>query len=140
MKVSALIAAVAGAALVVCPSIVKAGGFDELPDQGAEALGRGAAFTAKADDTTAIYWNVAGLARQRGTKLAINANVHFNTFYFARAGQYADDSADPTTPWSYFASSLPVAGSSTSKVLPPAAADHAPPMNSALDRSLPAIH
>lgn len=99
MKVSALIAAVAGAALVVCPSIVKAGGFDELPDQGAEALGRGAAFTAKADDTTAIYWNVAGLARQRGTKLAINANVHFNTFYFARAGQYADDSADPTTPW-----------------------------------------
>ncbi|MBX3207836.1 MAG: outer membrane protein transport protein [Labilithrix sp.] len=90
--------AIALASLVVC-SRAEAGGFDELPDQGAEALGRGATFTAKADDATAIYWNVAGLARQRGTKLQVSANVHFNTFYFARTGRYPDDPSDPATPW-----------------------------------------
>ncbi|MBX3227841.1 MAG: outer membrane protein transport protein [Labilithrix sp.] len=76
-----------------------AGGIDEMPDQGAEALGRGATFTAKADDATALYYNVAGLARQRGTKLQITANNHFNTMTFQRAGEYADDSTDPLTPW-----------------------------------------
>ncbi|HEX4461131.1 MAG TPA: hypothetical protein VIA18_24290, partial [Polyangia bacterium] len=45
-------------------SVAWAGGF-ELPDNDAEALARGAAFTAKADDGMAIEYNVAGLARQR---------------------------------------------------------------------------
>jgi long-chain fatty acid transport protein len=87
------------AALVVCPRLALAGGFDELPDQGAQALGRGATFTAKADDATALHWNVAGLARQRGTKVQLSANVQMNTFYFARGGRYPDDPADPATPW-----------------------------------------
>jgi long-chain fatty acid transport protein len=94
------IAAVGAALLVIYPAgSARAGGFDELPDQGAQALGRGGAFTAKADDTTAMYWNVAGIARQRGTKLAINSNIHFNKFYFQRAGTYADNGTDPATPW-----------------------------------------
>src|SRR5262245_16280536 len=66
----------------------RAGGYDELPDQGAQALGRGAAFTAKADDATAIYYNVAGLARQRGTHLQVSGNLQLNSIYFARAGRY----------------------------------------------------
>lgn len=100
MNARRFIAAVATAALlVVSPRTAAAGGFDELPDQGAQALGRGAAFTAKADDATAIYWNVAGLARQRGTKLQLSANFDFNAMSFQRAGSYADDPKNPATPY-----------------------------------------
>ncbi|MBX3234340.1 MAG: outer membrane protein transport protein [Labilithrix sp.] len=77
----------------------RAGGIDEMPDHGAQAMGRGAAFTAKADDASALHYNVAGLARQRGTKLQISANTHFNTLTFQRAGNYPDDPNDPLTPW-----------------------------------------
>ena len=51
-----------------------AGGF-ELPDNGTEAMGRGGAFTAKADDGTALTYNIAGLAQQRGTKIIANVNL-----------------------------------------------------------------
>ena len=91
-------AALAAATLFVCAS-AKAGGYDELPDQGAQALGRGATFTAKADDATALYWNVAGLAQQRGTKLQLSANIDFNSMTFQRAGNYPDDPKDPATPY-----------------------------------------
>lgn len=91
-------AAFAAATLFVCAS-AKAGGFDELPDQGAQALGRGATFTAKADDATALYWNVAGLARQRGTKLQLSVNLESNSFSFQRTGAYPDDPKDPATPY-----------------------------------------
>lgn len=94
-----LVAAFLAASLLVYPAVAAAGGFDELPDQGAQAMGRGATFTAKADDATAIYYNVAGLARQRGTKLLISANLDFNTLNFQRAGTYADDPQNPLTPW-----------------------------------------
>src|SRR5262245_24572929 len=90
--------AIAGVTLLVCP-LARAGGFDELPDQGAQALGRGATFTAKADDATALYYNVAGIARQRGTRVQISGNLQLNTIYFARAGRYPDDPKDPATPW-----------------------------------------
>jgi long-chain fatty acid transport protein len=103
MRAKRFIGAVAAvAALLVCPlgeKTAKAGGFDELPDQGAQALGRGATFTAKADDATAIYYNVAGLARQRGTKLQLTANVGLNSMSFQRAGNYVDDPKDPATPY-----------------------------------------
>lgn len=75
-----------------------AGGFD-IPDHGTQALGRGGAFVAKADDGTAIYYNPAGLARQRGTKLLANANVYFSSFSFQRAGRFPGDSTDGETPW-----------------------------------------
>lgn len=92
-------AVLAAATLLAYPTVAKAGGFDELPDQGAQAMGRGATFTAKADDATAIYYNVAGLARQRGTKLQLSANIHLNSMTFQRAGEYPDDPQDPLTPW-----------------------------------------
>lgn len=75
-----------------------AGGFD-IPDNGAQALGRGATFVAKADDGTAIYYNPAGLARQRGTRLYGGGNLFLHSFELQRAGVFPDDSADPATPW-----------------------------------------
>ena len=75
-----------------------AGGFD-IPDNGAQALGRGAAFVAKADDGTAIYYNPAGLARQRGTRLYGGGNLYLHSFEFQRAGSYPDDPNNTATPW-----------------------------------------
>jgi long-chain fatty acid transport protein len=76
----------------------RAGGFEQ-PDLGAQALGRGGAFSARADDGLALHYNVAGLARQRGTKLMLNFNVVLNNFNFQRAGAYAQDPKDPRA-WS----------------------------------------
>lgn len=76
----------------------RAGGF-ELPDNGTQGLGRGAAFVARADDPSAIYWNPAGLAKQRGTKLLVNANIILHSFEFRRSGTFPDDPNDPATPW-----------------------------------------
>lgn len=70
-----------------------AGGFG-YPDNGTEALGRGGAFVAKADDGTALYYNLAGLARQRGTRITIDANLILHDMAFTRAGMYPGD-ADP---------------------------------------------
>jgi long-subunit fatty acid transport protein len=75
-----------------------AGGF-ELPDNNAEALARGAAFTAKADDGMAIEYNVAGLARQRGTRLLVGGNLLFQDYTFRRSGSYPNDASDPKTPY-----------------------------------------
>jgi hypothetical protein len=76
-------------AAAVCPTAAWAGGF-ELPGNGTEALGRGGAFTAKADDLTALEYNVAGLAKQRGTRLLFDSNILFNDQSFERAGVYPD--------------------------------------------------
>jgi long-subunit fatty acid transport protein len=73
-----------------------AGGF-ELPANDAEALARGTAFTAKADDGAALEYNVAGLARQRGTRLLIGGNLLLHDYTFQRAGSYPGDPRDPKT-------------------------------------------
>ncbi len=90
------------AAIVVAtafvPSLARAGGF-EIPDNGAEAMGRGAAFVAKASDGSAIYHNPAGLARQRGTHVLFNGNLFIHSFQFQRLGAFPDDPQDPQTPW-----------------------------------------
>ena len=86
------------ASAIVASSPAFAGGF-EFPDNGTEALGRGAAFTAKADDPTAVQYNLGGLARQRGTHLLLNGNLNFHEWSFQRAGSYADSAKDQATPW-----------------------------------------
>lgn len=83
--------------LAVAPR-ARAGGY-EVPDLGAEAMGRGAAFTAKADNGTALLYNVAGFAKQRGTSLQLDVNVVSDSFTFARAGAYTDNAQNPATPW-----------------------------------------
>jgi long-chain fatty acid transport protein len=82
----------------LCSSIAFAGGL-EFPDNNTEALSRGAAFTAKADDASALEYNVAGLARQRGTRLLLSANFVSNTYQFQRSGVYPDNPSDPNTPY-----------------------------------------
>lgn len=79
-------------------SPARGGGF-ELPDNGTEAMGRGAAFVAKASDGTAIQHNPAGLARQRGTHVLVDGNLYLHSFEFQRSGSYGDDPNDPETPW-----------------------------------------
>ena len=86
------------ALLVFFPARAWGGGFD-IPDQGTQALGRGAAFVAKADDATAIYYNPAGLARQRGTHLLVNGSLSLASFQFQRSGQFPDNPSNPATPW-----------------------------------------
>jgi long-subunit fatty acid transport protein len=86
------------AALALSSGLVRAGGF-EIPDNGAEAMGRGAAFVAKASDGTAIHHNPAGLARQRGTHALVNGNLYLHSFQFQRTGEYPDDPEDQATPW-----------------------------------------
>ena len=86
--------------LLACswPARAFAGGL-EIPDNGTQALGRGAAFTAKADDGTALEYNVAGFAQQRGTRVLVDSNLWFSSYSFQRAGAYPDDPTNPLTPW-----------------------------------------
>jgi long-subunit fatty acid transport protein len=96
MKRIAIVLAVLGV-----PAAAFAGGL-EFPDNGTEALGRGGAFTAKADSPLAIQYNVAGLAKQRGTKLLFDSNIVLETYEFTRAGNYPmeNDSNGMPLPWS----------------------------------------
>ena len=80
------------------PSRASASGF-EIPDNGTQALGRGGAFTARADDGTALEYNVAGLAGQRGTRLLLDSNLWFSSYSFQRTGAYPDNPSNPATPW-----------------------------------------
>jgi long-chain fatty acid transport protein len=57
------------AALVLGPAPAGAGGFEVL-EHGAAATGMVGAFTAKADDVSALFYNPAGLADQRGLRVA----------------------------------------------------------------------
>ncbi|MBS2011819.1 MAG: outer membrane protein transport protein [Deltaproteobacteria bacterium] len=86
------------AALMLHGAAASAGGL-EMPDQGAEAVGRGGAFTAKADNATAVHYNVAGLAQQRGTRAYLGSNASTSSTVFRREGTYADDPNNPATPW-----------------------------------------
>jgi len=70
-----------------CPTAAYAGGFEE-PGIGTQAMGRGGAFTAKADDGTALEYNIAGLARQRGTRITIEGKLTLNHDEFLRTGNY----------------------------------------------------
>jgi long-subunit fatty acid transport protein len=97
-RIGALAHASWSLALLAHASSAAAGGF-ELPDNGTQSLGRGTAFVAKADDPTAIQYNPAGLARQRGTSLLLNGNLSFHSYEFRRSGAFPDDPNDPETPW-----------------------------------------
>ena len=62
-------------ATALLPSLVAAAGYEtEYPDNGARALGRGGAFTARADDPSAVYYNPAGLAKLAGVDILLSSN------------------------------------------------------------------
>ena len=56
--------------LGVCPGIMLAGGF-QINEHGARAMGLGGAFTAIANDASAIYWNNAGMTQLSGTNFML---------------------------------------------------------------------
>ena len=62
-----------------------AGGF-EVPDLGTIPIGRGAAFTAKADSLAAYHYNPAGLAKLPGPNLLVGGNVVNLNSEFRREG------------------------------------------------------
>jgi len=78
------------ACLLLTASVARAGGFT-AGTNGSQAVARGGAFVAKADDPTAIELNVAGLARQRGTRLLFDSNITMHTMRYDRAGVYPGD-------------------------------------------------
>ncbi|MBP7126417.1 outer membrane protein transport protein [Myxococcota bacterium] len=86
--------------LLACPSGALAAGFEYGP-QGVHALGRGGAFTAGADDPSAIWWNPAALARMRGTRLMYNHTLSDLSLSFERLparrckGGPSQDPCDP---------------------------------------------
>lgn len=62
--------------VVVCmwPSVVNAEAFRIL-DQSASATGQGTAFSAQADDPSAIHYNPAGMTQLRGIQFSIGSNL-----------------------------------------------------------------
>lgn len=88
--------------LVLCSTAaanVFASGF-EFPSNGTAALSRGGAFTAKADDLSAIELNPAGLLALKGTYIYLGNNISManyeHTPLVASYATYPD--SDPTVP------------------------------------------
>lgn len=60
--------------LILSPAAAHAGGF-QVYEHGAVATGQVGAFTAQANDPSAIFYNAAGLADQRGLNVLLNATI-----------------------------------------------------------------
>ncbi len=70
------------------PFVAWGSGFEpEYPDNGAHALGRAGAFTARADDPTAVYYNPAGLSKQSGREIYLAANTVWMNYNFQPADE-----------------------------------------------------
>jgi len=78
--------------LCALPAVALAGGF-EFPTNGTVALGRGGAYTARADDLVSIELNPAGLLKVKGIQAYLGNNVSMNHVEFS--GFYTDGSQAP---------------------------------------------
>ncbi len=58
----------------------------EVPDLGTVALGRGGAFTARADNLSAFYYNPAGLTKSKGPNLLLGVTLFNLNVDYQRAG------------------------------------------------------
>src|SRR5688572_995996 len=74
-------------ALALAPAAAGAGGL-YIPGYGSQAQPRAGAFVAKADDGSALYYNPAGLAKQRGTSIHLGFNLVDFDQRFDRDGVY----------------------------------------------------
>jgi long-chain fatty acid transport protein len=77
------------ALLSVAPRVTLAGGI-EVPMQSSKAAGQADAFTAQADDPSAIFYNPAGLTQLNGTQLSIGGYYLQPSFHF-RGDNGADE-------------------------------------------------
>lgn len=68
-------------------SVVALAGGMEVPDLGAVAIGRGAAFTARADNLSAFYYNPAGLTKSKGHNVLLGANIANVSIEYLRLGE-----------------------------------------------------
>jgi long-chain fatty acid transport protein len=99
-------ALIAGIAIAATSSTARAGGL-EVPDVGTKSLGRGSAFVARADDTSAMVYNPAGLWKSKGVNVQLGANLLNMNARFARRGSDewvcptgAPETCDPTVAFS----------------------------------------
>src|SRR2546425_3312279 len=94
-------------ALLVCPSIGQATGF-RIVDQSASATGQASAFTAQADDASAVYYNPAGMTQLRrvqvslGTLLIGGAPPFFSPTRGDARGGFCGSGAHPPPPQFFF--------------------------------------
>jgi len=95
MKILTTCAALLGSALLSTMALADSGYYGGT--LGARASGRGGAFTAKADDVTAISFNPAGLAKLDASLFQIGNEASYNSYAFTRAPTYDYRRADPTT-------------------------------------------
>jgi len=72
-------------AMFLDSTAVVAGGL-EFPDLGTVAIGRGTAFTARADNLSAFYYNPAGLSKGEGINVLVGANLVYMNVDFLRKG------------------------------------------------------
>ena len=79
--------------LMVCAGMASAAGFN-IYEAGARATALGCAFTATADDGSALFYNPAGLSFQLGTKASLNLIEVGPRFKFIEA---TDAAGDPAT-------------------------------------------
>ena len=61
--------------IILGTSLLFAGGF-QINEHGARAMALGNAFTAIANDASAVYWNAAGLSYLNGTQLILDKMLH----------------------------------------------------------------
>lgn len=81
----ALLIPLAAAAMTsLAPTAAHAGGF-EIPDNGARALSRGAAFSVLADDLSAIALNPGATTRLPGTRLYLSYDLIYAPLTFERS-------------------------------------------------------
>ncbi len=81
------------AVFIVCAVPARASGF-YFGDNGSKALIQGGAFTAQADDLSAMQYNPAGLAQQRGLSFLLDGQLMSHSVSFLRQ----DNGYDPANP------------------------------------------
>jgi long-chain fatty acid transport protein len=72
---SATILTIAAALLVLIPLSIALGGGFQLNEHGARGVAQGGAFAARASDLSAMYFNPAGLAYQKGVQVYLGVTI-----------------------------------------------------------------
>jgi long-subunit fatty acid transport protein len=91
-------AAMAGI-LALGPAASAGAGGLFIPGYGSQAQPRAGAFVAKADDPSALYYNPAGLAKQKGTVVHLGMNFVDFDQTFQRAGVYEEPDEGAAPSW-----------------------------------------
>jgi len=128
MKFLAACATLLGSTILASTAFAEGGYY--AGTLGARASGRGGAFTAKADDISAVSFNPAGLAKLDSSLLQIGNESSYNSYTFTRAPTRDYGNPDPqtgaaplvtfdkvknSTPWQAF---VPMVGATSNLGLP----------------------